>query len=410
MSFQSGVSSWTAQNGAALARSSAQSYASAAVASALYSAQITPDGSTATPGAISEQEAASAGSAYSASAWFYSAAGYATGAQVAISWYNSSHTLISTSTATALAIPAATWTQVTLLSQAAPALTAYAAVTVQFSGTPSATAFWVAEAALVSGSSAVSTGRVTTGVPVRLRLALGTYGGVTYNRWYAISRNMASFSEKRMSKAYQRLYVEAGLTDIWSVAGGSCPTPYRGEVELDNPGWWWPCDDQALAGGVLPVTLRNAATGSSTVLNITPAPGGVISQDLYSSGLGGAGGGAGTDLTSISTSASPSVATYAVAAQAGWMYGDPQVSPQSAQTGNPVTSQPGSAAWQQSGAQGNTGSSGWFLYANDTFPPIASGVTVEGWWTTRSSAPARPSTTRHALQRGRAAVLRADPA
>jgi hypothetical protein len=222
---------------------------------------------------------------------------------------------------------------------------------------------------------------ITAGLPVRLRFAVGTittkYSSVTYDRWYVIQRNAYKFTELR--DAQKRSYVDVKLTDLWSVASAACPTPYRGEVEADSPGWWWPADDQALAGGVLPTSLRNAAKGSSTVLNIVASPSGVSSQDAYSSGLGFGSGG--TDVTGlVKSGANPSVAVYAVAQSAGWMYGDPQVSPQSAQTGNPVTAQPGSASWQQSGQQGDTGSYGWALIANDTFPPVANGVTVCGWW------------------------------
>jgi hypothetical protein len=378
MSFQSGVAPWTAQNNATLAQSPAQAFASSPAASALYSLQVTPDGATALPGAVSEEDTATAGSAYSASAWFYSAAAWSTGAQVAIRWLNGGGGTISTSTSAAVAIPAGAWTQVTLLNQTAPAGTAGAKLIVQFAGTPPSVPFFVAEAALNAGASAVTTGLLTAGVPVRLRLALGTIKGVTYNRWYVISRFANSWPEKRTAKSW-RGYVEAGLTDTWSIASASCATPYRGEVEIDNPGWWWPCDDQPLAGGVLPTSLRNAAKGSTTVLNVVPSPSGVSSQDAYSSGLGGVGGG-GTDLTAATRTANPSVATYAVGQSAGWMYGDPQSSPQSAQTGNPVTAQPGSAAWQQSGLLGNTGSAGWVLIASDNFPAFSTGLTVSGWF------------------------------
>jgi hypothetical protein len=378
MSFQSGVSPWTAQNNATLARSSAQSFASSSAASALYSLQVTPDGATALPGAVSEEDTATAGSAYSASAWFYSAAAWSTGAEVAIRWLNSGGSTISTSTAAAVPVTAGSWFQVELLNQTAPAGTAGAKLIVQFAGTPPSVPFFVAEAALNAGASAVTTGLLTAGVPIRIRWALGTIKGVTYNRWYVISRFANSWPEKRTPKSY-RGYVEAGLTDTWSIASASCATPYRGEVEVDNPGWWWPADDQPLTGGVLPTSLRNAAKGSTTVLNIVPSPSGVSSQDAYSSGLGFGGGG--TDVTGlVKSGANPSVAVYAVAQSSGWMYGDPQASPQSAQTGNPVTAQPGSAAWQQSGLLGDTGANGWTLIANDTFPAIASGVTVVGWW------------------------------
>ena len=381
MSFQSGVAPWTAQNGATLARSAAQVFATASQGLPQYSLLLTPDGTSATPGAVSERAAVSASSPYSVSAWLYNAAGYSAGAQVAISWYTSGGSFISAVTSTAAAIPAATWTQFTLLNQASPSNAAFAAVTVQLAGTPPAVPFWAAEAAFVSGAAVVQTGRVNAGTPVRVRVALGTIAGQTIDRWYCWARNAQSWPETR--NKYLRNLTAATLTDPWQSASGACPTPYRGEVEQDlaayGPGWWWPCDDQALAGGVLPVSLRNAARGSSTVLSVVASPSGVSSQDAYSSGLGGAGGG-GTDLTAATVSANPAVATYAVAQSQGWMYGDPQASPQSAQTGNPVTAQPGSAAWEQSGLLGNTGSAGWVLTANDAFPALSTGLTVSGWW------------------------------
>ena len=89
-----------------------------------------------------------------------------------------------------------------------------------------------------------------TGVPVRLRMALGTIGGVTYDRWYTWQRNALSWPEKR-NKA-MRGFVEMTTSDIWSVVSGSGPTPYRGEAEQDKPGWWWPCDDQPLTAASCP--------------------------------------------------------------------------------------------------------------------------------------------------------------
>jgi hypothetical protein len=217
---------------------------------------------------------------------------------------------------------------------------------------------------------------VTTGTPLRLRVALGTLAdGTVVNRWYVISRNSLAWPEKR-NKAL-RGYVEATTTDIWSVAGASCPSAYRGEVEQDGPGWWWTADDQPLAGGVLPTSLRNAAAGSGTVLNIIASPAGVGAGDGYAT--------SGTDATAtypVNTSVPPpSVAVYACGALQGWGYGDPQSSQQSYQTGNPVTSSPGSAAWQVSGMQGAGGSNGWFAAARDAaYPPLSGGVHVKGWF------------------------------
>ncbi len=216
------------------------------------------------------------------------------------------------------------------------------------------------------------------GTPVRLRCAIGTMDGTAYNRWYVLQRNAQGFPEQR-NKAL-RGFVPMGTTDIWSVVAGSPPSPYRAEVLQDLQGvtgWWWPCDDQPLAGGVLPTSLRNAAPGNSTALQIIASPGGVGSQDAYST--------TGTDLTSqVATFGSvvppPGVATYEVAQQSGFLYGDPQSSPASATAGGPVTASPGAACWQQTGLLGNAGSATWFLAAQDTYPDLAAtGATIEGW-------------------------------
>ena len=104
---------------------------------------------------------------------------------------------------------------------------------------------------------AVSTGLVTTGVPLRIRAAIGTLGGVTANRWYVIQRNAEKWPQK-IDAAYRR-YIEATATDIWSTMAAPGPTPYRGEVIQDAPYAWWAMDDQPLAGGVQPTVLRNSA-------------------------------------------------------------------------------------------------------------------------------------------------------
>jgi hypothetical protein len=220
---------------------------------------------------------------------------------------------------------------------------------------------------------------ITTGTPLRLRFALGTVGGVTQDRWYTWSRNALDWDEKRDEEL--RSYVVTGLTDSWSVASAPCPSAYRTEIIQDAPQSWWAMDDQPLAGGVLPTQLVNGAAGNSNPLVIYAASGGVSAGDQYST--------TGTDLTTDGSGITgipaanppPSVAIYSVGANAGWMYGDPQSSPSSYSTGNPVTSSPGAASWQQTGLLGNSGSNGWFMAANDPdFPPLADGMSFELWW------------------------------
>lgn len=122
-------------------------------------------------------------------------------------------------------------------------------------------------------------GPVATGTPVRVRMALGTIAGVTYNRWYTWVRNGLAFPEKR-NKAL-RGYVPLSLTDMWSVASASCPTPYRGEVRASGPYAWWPMDDQPLSGGVQPSSLRNAALGNTNTLSIIISPNGTGPTNAY---------------------------------------------------------------------------------------------------------------------------------
>ena len=218
---------------------------------------------------------------------------------------------------------------------------------------------------------------VTTGTPVRLRVALGTLtgplGSTVVNRWYVIQRNMLDAQEKRDSN--MRGFVDMSLTDIWSVASASCPSPYRGEVLQDTPYAWWTCDDQAGVAQVLPTALRNSAPGNTSVLNIELSPNGLVPQHPYNNY------GYNLDVSGSGTASPTATASYAVAASSGWMYGDPQSSPSSSAAGNPVTASPGAAAWQSSGVLGNTGSYNWFLACNDaSFPVLSGGITVEGWF------------------------------
>lgn len=220
---------------------------------------------------------------------------------------------------------------------------------------------------------------VVTGTPIRIRAAIGSIGGVTVNRWYCISRNAEEWPQE-ITDIYRR-YAPATGTDIWSALSAIDPTPYRGEVTQDSPYAWWPCDDQPLAGGILPTSLQNAALGNTNVLNVEPSSAGVALGDAYSTN--------GTNLTTDGTvitglppgNPPPSVAIYQVAEQQGWLYGDPESAGQSAQTGNTVTAQPGSAAWQQTGLQGDTGTNSWFLACNDSsFPGLSGGITFGFWF------------------------------
>ena len=109
--------------------------------------------------------------------------------------------------------------------------------------TPSATS-------VMASPDVISQASLVTGVPIRLRMALGTLGGVTVDRWQVIQRNVNEVEEE-ISSSYRR-YIPMTATDLWSSMSSTPPTFYRSEIYEDAPYAWWPMDDQPGEGGVLP--------------------------------------------------------------------------------------------------------------------------------------------------------------
>lgn len=214
---------------------------------------------------------------------------------------------------------------------------------------------------------------VQPGTPIRIRAALGTMAGTLYDRWYVIQRNATQWGEG-IDEVFRR-YCPSGGTDLWAALSATPPSFYRSEIYEDNPYAWWPCNDQPGNSGVLPRQLLNAAIGNTSVLNVLLSPLGGAAQDAYTTD--------GSDATRGGTDSvpPPAIASFTVGTNAGFMFGDPQGPVPSLGTGNPVTSTAGSAAWQATGQQGNTGSYGWFLSCNDdNFPGLSGGITVECWF------------------------------
>jgi hypothetical protein len=206
------------------------------------------------------------------------------------------------------------------------------------------------------------------GTPVRLRMALGTLGGSTCNRWYVIARNATQWAEQ-IDDTFRRYCTVTGA-DIWAALSATPPTFYRSEVYEDAPYAWWPCDDQPGTAGVLPTALLNAALGNTNTLDVMLSSLGGIAQTPES-----------LEGYAPDTLIPPTMPVYTTGALAGWMPGDPQSAISTVDTGNPQTATPGSAAWQASGQSGSTGSYGWYLSCNDSsFPPLSSGITAEGWF------------------------------
>ena len=213
---------------------------------------------------------------------------------------------------------------------------------------------------------------VVPGTPLRLRLALGTIGGQIVDRWYILQRNAQEWTEK-IDEQF-RPYVNITATDLWNALSATPPSFYRSEIREDSPYAWWPLDDAPGTAGVLPTQMLNAAIGNTNPLSIRSSPNGVLAQPIYDTDGNNLTGGLGGLLPG-------SLAVYTVGANSNWMFGDPVSSPASTATGNSVSSQPGSASWQQSGHAGNTGSYGWYMICNDAaFPPLNSGITIEGWF------------------------------
>ena len=228
-------------------------------------------------------------------------------------------------------------------------------------------------------------GLMTPGTPVRMRMAFGEIGGNTVNRWYVFQRNLAQWGEEIAGTF--RKYCPIQATDTWAALSAVPPTFYRSEVYADSPYAWWPLDDQPGTANVLPVNFLNAAEGNTNTLNAVAPPGGGTVEPYYDT----AGvttiqaKPSGTGTVRSFTGFPPSAAIYQAGTNAGWMFGDPQGSAASIETGtgNPVSATPGSASWQASGQAGNTGSNGWFLSCNDNnFPPLSGGITIEAWFNT----------------------------
>ncbi len=146
--FEAGISPWTAQNGAVVQ--------SATFAhSGTQSCRLTPTGGLSPVAARSEMVPVTVGLPYVASCWVYSVGGWVSGVSAAIDWFNSSNSLISTTTGTITAVPAATWTQYqTVATPPVGAVTAQ--LRARMAGTPAATDVLYVDDASVSQYLTVS--------------------------------------------------------------------------------------------------------------------------------------------------------------------------------------------------------------------------------------------------------------
>jgi hypothetical protein len=144
--FSSGIAFWSAGNNATL------SAATSPVIGSMFSLQVTPNGSTADPRAYAQTSAGSshitvtASTSYSFTALCQCPAGYATGVQLAVDWYTSSATFISTAASGVTPI-VGQWQWLALNNAIAPSNAAYGIFYFQATGTPSSSIiFYLANA------------------------------------------------------------------------------------------------------------------------------------------------------------------------------------------------------------------------------------------------------------------------
>jgi hypothetical protein len=145
-SFENGVGYWT-PTGATFTPSTAVTYAARGFST---SGLLTPSGSAGSALIESEPQTVLVGNPYTVSAWVYSPTGYSNVA-VNINWYTSIGAFLSTTSGTVTAVPATTWTQLTVAtpSTGAPSGAATGTAVLVESGTPPSTALlYVASASL----------------------------------------------------------------------------------------------------------------------------------------------------------------------------------------------------------------------------------------------------------------------
>ena len=202
----------------------------------------------------------------SASAWFYVPLGWSPGGQVNIAWYTAAMTEISVTAGPLVPIPAGTWTQVTSTGVSSPAGAEYAVFTPVLSGTPSASdVFYLDEAAIVAGSSAVQTGLVRLETPVRVS---AWWAGRRYPVWCGYAErfpqgwpDLPQWGMSQMTAA-----------DAVSVASAvSMFSAVQGEILADNPYAYLPCNEQYTSSTEGP-TLQFSLLDANGLVALNYAP------------------------------------------------------------------------------------------------------------------------------------------
>lgn len=237
--FQQGITGWTAVNNARLASSAAHTFASGQGAVSTGSLQFTGDGATAAPGARCEAEAVTPNAPYSMSAWVYNAAGWSSGVTVALNWQTVAGSAISTSASSAVPVPAATWTQVTLTGVSPPATARLATGQVNAAGTPgTAATFWVAEAGPNQGTGPMGTGLLRLEIPIRVTAYWQgrryPVGSGCVERWPQDWPDMPQWGMSTLTATDQ----------VGAASSTNMPSAVQGEILCDAPYACFPFSEQ----------------------------------------------------------------------------------------------------------------------------------------------------------------------
>lgn len=191
-SFAAGVSPWTGSSNATLAASGLFTFGNSP-----GSMVITPDGSTAQPGAKTEEFGGVVpGVAYAMAAWVTVPAGWASGVQIGVDWFTSGGSFISSSFQSPVTVTGSQ--QQLVFSAIAPATAAKGQMFAQFQGTPAATnLMYVAYAA--------------AGIP-------NAYGNIPDDQiqWIDVSSRTITQEGTRIARGiqYEQQSLEAGTLEI----------------------------------------------------------------------------------------------------------------------------------------------------------------------------------------------------
>ena len=180
--FETNITPWTGFSSATIVQSSTQAFQGTS------SLKITPDGTHAQPGALSELVNVIPNAVYSVSPWVFIPAGWSN-TQVYLSWIDSFGQLISSAGSASVNVVANTWTQIPLTATA-PAGAASTQITLQLTGTPANTVVSYWDAAVLACWQTPEWASLSRDERLRMMLSgyadgpTGTVQVVPFVEWY----------------------------------------------------------------------------------------------------------------------------------------------------------------------------------------------------------------------------------